>query len=171
MLLSWTRNSFNQINCNFNSPSTHKYLKSKSSKYLFTGDISSDVIPKASIHRLSYRPVAYAEPNREHEDDGQQDDKWQEDKEKVKLSLCLINSALFNEDTWRERRLSSTILDLCSIRRRVVSFRPRPLYHRGKSPRTHWVGGWVRPRVDLDAVEYRKIFSPCQESNPRPSSQ
>jgi hypothetical protein len=35
-----------------------------------------------------------------------------------------------------------------------------------KNPSTHLTGGWVGPRVSLDAVEKRKIPSPCQESNP-----
>jgi hypothetical protein len=36
----------------------------------------------------------------------------------------------------------------------------------GKSPpSTHWIGGWVDPRVGLDAVEKRKILH-CRESNP-----
>jgi hypothetical protein len=33
--------------------------------------------------------------------------------------------------------------------------------------RAHWIGGWVGPRAILDAVVKRKIYSPCQESNPR----
>jgi len=32
---------------------------------------------------------------------------------------------------------------------------------------THWTGGWVGPRVVLDAVVNRKIPSPRRESNPR----
>jgi hypothetical protein len=32
------------------------------------------------------------------------------------------------------------------------------------TPGNHWIGGWVGPRANLDAVK-RKIF-PCQESNP-----
>jgi hypothetical protein len=48
----------------------------------------------------------------------------------------------------------------------VVSFTPRPLYHRRKPPGTHWIGAWVGPRVGLDAVAKRKIPSPLRESNP-----
>jgi hypothetical protein len=33
-------------------------------------------------------------------------------------------------------------------------------------PVTQWVGGWVGPESDLDAVEKRKISLPCQKSNP-----
>jgi hypothetical protein len=28
----------------------------------------------------------------------------------------------------------------------------RPLYPHGKSPGTHWIGGWVGPKAGLDAV-------------------
>jgi hypothetical protein len=30
---------------------------------------------------------------------------------------------------------------------------------------THWIGSWVGPRVDVGAVEKRKILH-CRESNP-----
>jgi hypothetical protein len=42
----------------------------------------------------------------------------------------------------------------------VVSFTPLPLYPRGKSPGTHWVGGWVDPRAGLNEVEKRKFLTP-----------
>jgi hypothetical protein len=35
------------------------------------------------------------------------------------------------------------------------------------APGTHWIGGWVGPRVVLDAVVKRKIPSLLRESNPR----
>jgi hypothetical protein len=35
---------------------------------------------------------------------------------------------------------------------------PRLLYFRGKNPGTHWIGGWIGLRVDLDAVAKRKIL-------------
>jgi len=34
-------------------------------------------------------------------------------------------------------------------------------------PAVHWLGGWVDPRADLDAVVRRKIPSPRGESNSR----
>jgi hypothetical protein len=62
--------------------------------------------------------------------------------------------------TWRhtrEWRYSSTVLDLDTRWRWVVSFTPLSLYPRGRSP---WYplhrGGWVVPRVGLDAVEAKK---------------
>jgi hypothetical protein len=33
------------------------------------------------------------------------------------------------------------------------------LHARGKEPSTHWIGGWVGPRTDLDAVEKRKFLA------------
>jgi hypothetical protein len=36
----------------------------------------------------------------------------------------------------------------------------------GRTPRTHWIGGWVGPRAGLDAVAKRKIRDPCRESKP-----
>jgi hypothetical protein len=35
-----------------------------------------------------------------------------------------------------------------------------------KASGTHWIGGWVGPKAGLDAVEQRKIYCPCRESNP-----
>jgi hypothetical protein len=43
---------------------------------------------------------------------------------------------------------------------------PAALYPRGKDPRYHWIGGWVGPRVGLDAGARRKILCPCRGSNP-----
>jgi hypothetical protein len=37
----------------------------------------------------------------------------------------------------------------------VVSFTPLPIY-----PATHWIGGWVGPRPDLDGVKKRKFLHP-----------
>jgi hypothetical protein len=54
-----------------------------------------------------------------------------------------------------EWRYSSTILDFGSRWRRVISFTPRSLYPRGKSPGTHRIRGWVGPRAGLDHVENR----------------
>jgi hypothetical protein len=41
----------------------------------------------------------------------------------------------------------------------VVSLTPRPLYPRGKNPGTHWIGGWVGPRVGLDDMQKRKFLT------------
>jgi len=39
----------------------------------------------------------------------------------------------------------------------VVSFMPLPLYSQGKTPGTHWIGGWVGSRARLGAVVKRKM--------------
>jgi hypothetical protein len=57
-----------------------------------------------------------------------------------------------------ERPFNSTILDLGTRWRWVVSFTPRPLYPGGKSP--------LYPFYRyLDVVEKRKMSCPCRESN------
>jgi hypothetical protein len=69
-----------------------------------------------------------------------------------------------------EWRYSSTLLDLGTRCRWVVSFILLLLHPWKRAPGTHWIGGWVRPRVDLDSVEKRKILH-CWESNlGRPAS-
>jgi hypothetical protein len=37
---------------------------------------------------------------------------------------------------------------------------------RERIPGTHWIGGWVGLRAGLDTGARRKIFCPCQGSNP-----
>jgi hypothetical protein len=60
---------------------------------------------------------------------------------------------------------SSTILDLGTRWRCMVSFMPRPLY-----PRYHWIGDWVvGSRACLDAIGLRKVSYLYRESNPGPS--
>jgi hypothetical protein len=43
--------------------------------------------------------------------------------------------------------------------------RPGRFIPRENVPDTHWIGGWVVPRADLDAVVKREIPSPCRDSN------
>jgi hypothetical protein len=50
----------------------------------------------------------------------------------------------------------------------VVSFTPRPLCRKGRSPVTHWISGWAGPWAVLDAVVKRKIPRPRRESNQNP---
>jgi hypothetical protein len=52
-----------------------------------------------------------------------------------------------------EWRYSSIFLDLDTRWKWVVSFSP----HGERAPCTHWVGGWLGPRVGLDAVEKGNI--------------
>jgi hypothetical protein len=60
---------------------------------------------------------------------------------KVKLSLCLINYALSDEDVWTSEGMATTILDLGRRWSWVVSFLSRPVYTRGNHPGTNWIGG------------------------------
>jgi hypothetical protein len=55
-----------------------------------------------------------------------------------------------------EWRYSSTILDLGTRWKCVVSIKTRPLYPREKSPDSHWIGGCVGSRAGLHAMEKRK---------------
>jgi hypothetical protein len=50
-------------------------------------------------------------------------------------------------------------LDLGITWRLVVSFTPLPLYPGKRSPRTHWIGGWVDLRAGLDNVEEKKFLT------------
>jgi hypothetical protein len=50
-------------------------------------------------------------------------------------------------------------LDLDASCRWVVSFTSRPLYLWERAPGTHWLGGWVGPRVSLDNVKKGKFFT------------
>jgi hypothetical protein len=67
-----------------------------------------------------------------------------------------------------EWRYNSTIHDLNTRWRWIVSFMLRPYNPQRKEPRsTRWIWGWVGPGIGLDAVEKRKISCVCLELNPR----
>jgi hypothetical protein len=53
----------------------------------------------------------------------------------VKSSLCLSNEALLHEGVWGSGCIDPHFLDLGTSWRWVVSFTPRSLYRRGRSPR------------------------------------
>jgi hypothetical protein len=48
-----------------------------------------------------------------------------------------------------------------------LASRPGRFTPQGKSFGTHWIGGWVGPRVILDAMVKKKIPSARRESSPR----
>jgi hypothetical protein len=90
---------------------------------------------------------------------------------KTKQKICGKVVSVLNQLStmpWRhigEWRYSSTIPELGTRWRWVVSYTPPPLYTRGViSPGTHLIGDWVGPIVGLGA-DTRKIL-PCWESNP-----
>jgi hypothetical protein len=47
---------------------------------------------------------------------------------------------------------------------------PADLRPEETAPATHCTGDWVGPRADLDVMEKRKIYFPCQKSNNAPSA-
>jgi hypothetical protein len=59
-----------------------------------------------------------------------------------------------------EWRSNPTILDFSTRCRLIVSFIPR-----GNSSDTNWIGGWLGPTANLDAVVLRKISCSYWESN------
>jgi hypothetical protein len=61
-----------------------------------------------------------------------------------------------------EWRYSNTSFDL-GTRWRLAS-RSFRFTHGERAPGTHWIGGWVGPRIGLDAVVKRKILY-CRRSN------
>jgi hypothetical protein len=70
------------------------------------------------------------------------------------------------KEYWGNGIIVPRITDLSTRWRWVVSFTLRSLYPQGKTPLvTHWLGGWMGLRADLDAVVKRKIPSPFQDSN------
>jgi hypothetical protein len=64
-----------------------------------------------------------------------------------------------HEGVWGSGCIGSHFLALSTGSRWVVRFTPRPLYPRGKNPRTHWIGGMVDPRFGLEGVEKIKFVT------------
>jgi hypothetical protein len=97
-------------------------------------------------------------------------------KVKVNLFLCktkyhamkmypVLNYAPCHEDALGSGGIVPSILNLDTKWRRVVSLTLRPLYLWGRSPLTHWTGGWVGPRASLDLVAKRKKSHHCPTGN------
>jgi hypothetical protein len=86
-------------------------------------------------------------------------------KVKVKLSLCLISYALRHEDVWGSGGIALPFLTSALDGGEWSASRPCRFNPGERASGTHWIGGWVGPRVRLDAVEKRKILH-CRESNP-----
>jgi hypothetical protein len=55
-------------------------------------------------------------------------------------------------------RMALLILNFCTRCKWSVSFTPQALYPRGKSPGTHWIGGCLDLRANLDAVAKRECL-------------
>jgi hypothetical protein len=86
-------------------------------------------------------------------------------------SLCIQRDLLYNdvgsckvkllrrEGVWGSESIDPHFLDLGTRWRWAVSFTPWSLYPRGRAPGTHWIGGWVDPRAELDDVEKKKFLT------------
>jgi hypothetical protein len=68
---------------------------------------------------------------------------------KSKIALCLSNEVLRHQGLWGSGCIDPYFLDLGTSWRQVVSFTPRSLYPRGKTPGTHSIGSCVDPRISL----------------------
>jgi hypothetical protein len=73
---------------------------------------------------------------------------------KGKLSLCLTK--YYDRKMYRGVEV---FLYLGTSRRWVVSFTPPAFYPRGRSPGTHWIGGWVDPRAGMSDIEKWKFLT------------
>jgi hypothetical protein len=90
--------------------------------------------------------------------------RWQLLLIQIPTVYCISNTIklflyLCHEGVWRSECIDPHFLDLGTSWKWVVSFTPRPLYPRGKSPNIHWIGGWIDPRAGLDNVEKRKFLT------------
>jgi hypothetical protein len=63
-----------------------------------------------------------------------------------------------HESVWGNGCIDPRFFDLGTSLRRGISHPHRSYYPQEKSPRTHWIGGWVGLRTGLDDVEKRKFF-------------
>jgi hypothetical protein len=81
----------------------------------------------------------------------------------AKLSLCLTKHHAMKTYWGVEVKLHALTLPLDG---EWSASRPSRFTPRERAPRTHWIGGWMGPKADLDAVARRKIPSPSWESNP-----
>jgi hypothetical protein len=96
--------------------------------------------------------------------------------DRVQLSLIFSISG-----TWHYNNLKPTLF-LMAISRElsednckskaisVTTSRPGRFTAGEKSPKMHWIGGWVGPRTDLDNVEKKEFFTLPALAIPRSSS-
>jgi hypothetical protein len=78
-------------------------------------------------------------------------------KVKVNLSFCLTNYALCHEGVWGVVCIDPHFLERGTSWRSVS--RPGLFNPEERASGTHWTGGWVDPRADLDDVEMRKSLA------------
>jgi hypothetical protein len=81
----------------------------------------------------------------------------------VKVSLRLLNKAPRREDVWGEWSIGPPFMTSVTTWRWVLRLMPRPL---GKCPQYPLYRRLRGPRAGLNAVDKRKIFWSCWDSNP-----
>jgi hypothetical protein len=73
--------------------------------------------------------------------------------------LCLIHYRLRHEDVWGSGCIDPRVLNFSTSWRWVFSFMSLPLYQWERAPGTHWIGGWVGPRADVDDMNKWKFLT------------
>jgi hypothetical protein len=74
-------------------------------------------------------------------------------KVKVQLSLCLINQTLCHKDLRGSGGIDPLFLTSALDGGHCSTSRSCPFTPGERVPCTHWIGSWVGPRADQDAVE------------------
>lgn len=69
------------------------------------------------------------------------------------------NMATRHDYKWESWRVASCILNLSIIYRWLVRFTPWPLYSKVRHLSTHWIGGHLEPRDDLDVGQKVKTLT------------
>jgi hypothetical protein len=72
-------------------------------------------------------------------------------------------------ETWGSGGVAPPFLTLVLDGGEWSASRPGRFTPEESAPGTHWIGGWVGPRVRLDSMEKRQIL-PLPGIEPRPSS-
>jgi hypothetical protein len=70
---------------------------------------------------------------------------------KMLFTIPFFNGAPRHEGVLGSGGIAPRILNLSARWRCLVSFTPGGFTPRERTPGTHWIGGWVGPRVGLDA--------------------
>lgn len=83
----------------------------------------------------------------------------------VKMSLCMKQMLIRGEEVQTHSFFISTL-----ERRQVVSFKPQPLYSKGKNCHIHLRVASMGSRAGLYVLEKTQISCPCHKSNPKLST-
>jgi hypothetical protein len=80
-------------------------------------------------------------------------------KGKIKLSLCLTNSAVHHEGVWGSACTDLLFYTSALARGEWSASRPDRLTPGGRAPGTHWIGDWADTIDDLDNAEKRQFLT------------